>query len=317
MIGQTALYPVIGCFLAAASLMNLRDRTNDRRHSTAAFWGLLALVFLVGDRLPKAAVGGIVVVIALLAGVKGVKGGASKGAALEARAASAFRLGGRLLWPTLLIPILTVLLTLVFKFLTFHSRLLVDPTQATLVALALGCILALVAALVITRDRPAVSLQEGRRLLDAIGWAALLPLLLATLGAVFTSAGVGNAVAFVIQKGLPMDIRLVALVAYALGMALLTMVMGNAFAAFPVMMGGIGIPVLMKLHGANPAALASMGMLCGYCGTLLTPMAANFNLVPAALLELDDTHAVIKAQAPTAVLLWVANVILMALLVFP
>ena len=37
-------------------------------------------------------------------------------------------------------------------------------------------------------------------------------------------------------------------------------------------------------------------MLTGYCGTLMTPMAANFNIVPAALLELDDPYAVIRAQ---------------------
>lgn len=31
-------------------------------------------------------------------------------------------------------------------------------------------------------------------------------------------------------------------------------------------------------------------MLSGFCGTLMTPMAANFNIVPAALLELSDRN---------------------------
>jgi uncharacterized membrane protein len=57
-------------------------------------------------------------------------------------------------------------------------------------------------------------------------------------------------------------------------------------------------------------------MLSGYCGTLVTPMAANFNIVPAALLELPDQNAVIKAQIPTALALLAANVAIMYLFVF-
>ncbi len=57
-------------------------------------------------------------------------------------------------------------------------------------------------------------------------------------------------------------------------------------------------------------------MLSGFCGTLLTPMAANFNIVPAAVLELRDRNAVIKVQAPTAFLLLAANTALMALFVY-
>jgi uncharacterized membrane protein len=57
-------------------------------------------------------------------------------------------------------------------------------------------------------------------------------------------------------------------------------------------------------------------MLTGYCGTLLTPMAANFNIVPVALLELRDDWAVIKAQAPTGVALFGVNVVLLYFLAF-
>ena len=99
-------------------------------------------------------------------------------------------------------------------------------------------------------------------------------------------------------------------------MALFTVIMGNAFAAFPVITAGIGIPLLVLQHGGDPAIMAAIGMFCGYCGTLLTPMAANFNIVPAALLELPDKNAVIKAQAPTALLLLGVNIALMYLLMF-
>ena len=95
---------------------------------------------------------------------------------------------------------------------------------------------------------------------------------------------------------------------YALGMALFTVIMGNAFAAFPVMAAAIGIPLLIETYGGNAAVIGAVGMLAGFCGTLLTPMAANFNIVPAALLELDDQNAVIRQQVGTALPLWACNV---------
>ena len=218
--------------------------------------------------------------------------------------------------PALLIPLLTLTGILVLRPLRLRGQFLLDPANATLVSLGLACLCALVAALALTRRGPGEAAAEGSRLLDAIGWAALLPLLLATLGSVFSTCGVGEAVARLVRAGVPMDSRLVAVLAYGLGMVLLTVIMGNAFAAFPVMTAGVGLPLLVRLHGANPAVLGALGMLTGYCGTLLTPMAANFNIVPAALLELSDPHAVIKAQAPTALVLLCVNLGLMYFLAF-
>jgi uncharacterized membrane protein len=87
--------------------------------------------------------------------------------------------------------------------------------------------------------------------------------------------------------------------------------MGNGFAAFPVMTGGVGVPVLVGVFHVNPAMMAAIGMFSGYCGTLMTPMAANFNMVPAALLELPDKNAVIRVQVPTALGILVANIVLL------
>ncbi len=100
------------------------------------------------------------------------------------------------------------------------------------------------------------------------------------------------------------------MLAFTLGMAGFTIVMGNAFAAFPVMMAAVGLPVLVVKLGGDPAIVAAIGMLAGFCGTLLTPMAANFNIVPAALLELDDRNGVIKAQVATALPLLAINTLL-------
>jgi len=62
--------------------------------------------------------------------------------------------------------------------------------------------------------------------------------------------------------------------------------------------------------------MAAIGMLSGFCGTLTTPMAANFNLVPIALLGIHDRYAIIKAQIPTAVILLMVNTVLMYVFVF-
>ncbi len=70
------------------------------------------------------------------------------------------------------------------------------------------------------------------------------------------------------------------------------------------------------MHGGNPAIMATLGMFAGYCGTLLTPMATNFNIVPAMLLELKDKNAVIKAQAPIAITIFVINMLIMYGLVY-
>ena len=141
--------------------------------------------------------------------------------------------------------------------------------------------------------------------------------MLASLGAVFAVAGVGDLVGGVAGQVIPHGSLFAAVLAYAIGMALFTMIMGNAFAAFPVMTAAIGLPLLVHQFGGNPAIVCAIGMLAGFCGTLMTPMAANFNIVPAALLELKDRNAVVKAQIGTALPLLVCNVLLIYWLAFP
>jgi uncharacterized membrane protein len=108
-----------------------------------------------------------------------------------------------------------------------------------------------------------------------------------------------------------------AVAAYAVGMALFTMIMGNAFAAFPVMTAGIGLPLVVQQFGGDVVIVTAIGMLSGFCGTLMTPMAANFNIVPAALLDLKDRYGVIRAQVPTALILLAANIVIMSIFAFP
>lgn len=316
MIGLPFVYLLTGLFLAFTALRVLRRSGPPRRWTSAVFWGLLALAFLAGDRLPAAVMGGIVLVLALLAGLGGVRATPEAAADPAELQKESTRLGNRLFLPALAIPLLTLAGVLGLKWVVLPSGPLLDPANATLASLGLACLAALSVALWVTRDRPLRALGEGSRLLETIGWAAILPLYLAALGTVFAKAGVGEVVAALLKGGLPLGSRIAAVIAYGSAMALLSFVMGNAFAAFPVVTAGIGLPILVGVHHANPAAMAAMGMLTGYCGTLLSPMAANYNLVPAALLELKDPNGVIRAQAPTAFILFGVNLALMNFLIF-
>ena len=103
--------------------------------------------------------------------------------------------------------------------------------------------------------------------------------------------------------------------AYCVGMALFTAVMGNAFAAFSVITAGIGVPFVFAL-GGNPLIAGALALTAGFCGTLLTPMAANFNIVPASILNLKNQYGVIKAQAVFAVIMLIIHIILMRFLAF-
>ncbi len=47
----------------------------------------------------------------------------------------------------------------------------------------------------------------------------------------------------------------------------------------------------------------------------MTPMAANFNIVPVAILEMDDEHGVIKKQVIPALFMLTVQILMMIVLV--
>ncbi|WP_211283506.1 DUF979 domain-containing protein [Xenorhabdus budapestensis] len=331
------LYYLAGAILLIVTVMSWRDKTNPRRLTTGLFWGLYGFIFLLGDwsyrlieirisdethatRIIHIGVGILVVVMALLAGFGGVRLGNYHQPTPKQRQESAARLGNRLFLPALLIPVVTMIGVLLFNHVSGLERAIFGEgnhtTLATLFSISLGCLIALVIAIYITHEKIMQPMQETRRLLDSIGCVFILPQILATLGLLFTAAGVGTIISHLTESYLAVDNRFIAVMAYVFCMALLTMIMGNAFAAFPIVTAGVGIPILILQHGGNPAVMAAIGMFSGYCGTLMTPMAANFNLVPAALLELPDRNAVIKAQIPTGCILLITNVFLLYFLMF-
>lgn len=295
MIGLNVVYGAAGLTFLIFAILGMVDR----RWMNAAFHGLIATSFLAGDYLGDIGNGVLVLLLVAIAASGGMRRSVPGGEP-KVRGAMVFV-------PALIIPAVALIGTFVFK----QIPAVVDPRQATLVALTAGVLLALLFCYVWLRPSLSAPFRAGRALMDDIGWAAVLPQMLASLGAVFALAGVGEVVGGLAGVAIPAGSVLGAVLAYGLGMALFTMVMGNAFAAFPVMAAAVGVPLLVQTYGADPAPVAAVGMLAGFCGTLMTPMAANFNLVPAALLELKDRNGVVWAQIPTALPVLVFNIILL------
>ena len=310
------LYTLAGAMFAAFALLSAIDRSNPKRFGNAAFWGLMALSLLGGDFIGDFGNGLLVLGLAGLAGFGFIGRSHPPTTSDEEREAWSEKLGNKLFLPALIIPATALIGTLAYNYTPLGGTGLFEAKRETYVLLGLGVLLAL-ATIFAWLKPPAISpLQEGRRLIDAIGWAAVLPQMLAALGVLFAAAGVGTVIGELTQAIIPEGSVFLTVAVFGIGMAMFTIIMGNAFAAFPVMAAAIGVPLLIVGYGGDPAVVGAVGMLAGFCGTLMTPMAANFNLVPAALLELKDQYGVIRAQIATALPLLAVNILIIYVAAF-
>jgi uncharacterized membrane protein len=316
MIGVQHLFILAGLMFAAFALLSALDRTNAKRFGNAAFWGLMALSLLAGDYLGDFTNGLLVLGLAALAGFGSIGRSHPPTTSDAEREVFSEKLGNRLFLPALIIPAVALVGTLLYTYTPLKESGLFEAKRETYVLLGAGVLTALAAIFVWLRPPALAPLQEGRRLIDAIGWAAVLPQMLAALGALFAAAGVGTVIGDMTKAVIPEGSIFLTVAVFGLGMALFTMIMGNAFAAFPVMAAAVGVPLLIQGYDGNAAVIGAIGMLAGFCGTLMTPMAANFNLVPAALLELKDRNGVIKAQIGTALPLLAINILFIWIFAF-
>jgi len=316
MITMHWLYLLAGAMFAVFAILSAMDRSHSKRFGNAAFWGLMALSLLAGDLIGDFGNGLLVLGLAGLAGFGFIGRSHPPTTSVEERQGWSEKLGNMLFLPALIIPVTALVGTLIYNYTPLGAAGWIEAKRETYVFLALGVLLALGTIFVWLKPPAIAPFQEGRRLIDAIGWAAVLPQMLAALGVLFAAAGVGDAIGALSRMVIPEGNVFLTVVIFGLGMAIFTMVMGNAFAALPVMAAAIGVPLLIQHYHGDPAVIGAIGMLAGFCGTLMTPMAANFNLVPAALLELKDQYGVIRAQVATALPLLVVNIILIYLLAF-
>jgi uncharacterized membrane protein len=305
------LYVLTGLAFASFAIASARNRANPKRWGNAAFWSLLAVSFWFGDLLGDIGNGVLVLALVALAGFHLLGRATGEMTTVAERRRFSERYGNKLFLPALIIPFTAFVGTLLFNYTPLKDSGLIEAKSVTLVLLGLGVIVALIVCYAWLKPPAISSVDEGGRLANAIGWALVLPQMLAALGAVFAAAGVGATIGGIAGSIIPHGSIFLAVLLYALGMVVFTMIMGNAFAAFPVMVAAIGFPILIHQNGGRAAVIGAVGMLAGYCGTLMTPMAANFNIVPAALLELKNQYGVIKVQIATAIPLLIANILIL------
>ena len=297
------VYVLTGVVLFVLAALTWADEQNPRRRSSALFWLILGAIFAFGTWLPHSLTGLLVLVMVGLDGAQRVTRGAVPDPTREEQEEGVRRLRNRIFIPVLMIP----LVTFVFAF----ARIGGDVTRSALVGLGFGGVVAMFVCMKMTGGGLRMAMEQGRRLNDAIGTVTILPQLLASLGVIFAAAKVGDLIAHGIQQIIPADNLFLLVLANCLGMALFTIVMGNSFAAFPVIAAGVLVPLIIQPFGADPAMVGIITLTAGSSGTLITPMAANFNIVPTALLNMKDTYGVIRFQLPFAAVVWSLHVVLL------
>jgi len=307
------VYVLTGIVLLIFAVMSFRDRGNSHRMTTSLFWFIFGLIFIAGSLLPHWLTGLLVLLMVALDGAGRVTRGSHIEASKAEQAREADRLGNRIFLPVLSIPLVVFGFAVAARFAgSISDRLAgLDVGRAALVGLGFGGIAAMATGLWLTRGSVRAMMQEGRRINDAMGTVSILPQLLASLGIIFTAAKIGDLIARGIQSVIPEGNLFFLVLANCLGMALFTVVMGNSFAAFPVIATGVLAPLIIQPFGVNPAMAGIITLTAGSSGTLMTPMAANFNIVPTALLNMRDQYGVIRFQLPYALTIWSLHVLLM------
>ena len=289
-------YYIAGVIFFLSAFYVYRSDSKTRLGATI-FWSLLGVIFAFGSYLPPFIVGVLLVVMAILTVTKQVTTPSLHTVSDAVKEERAKRYGLWIFLPSLTLALFAVLLVYNVKGLGGQAPLVI------------GGLISLAVALIMLRPKPKEVYDGTTQMTLQMGVTIILPQLLAALGVIFTKAQVGTLISTAVASVVPAENRLLGVVAYVLGMVIFTMIMGNAFAAFTVITAGIGIPFVFAL-GANPVVAGTLAMTAGYCGTLMTPMAANFNSMPASLLEMKDPNGVIKQQIPVALVMIVLHIAL-------
>ena len=298
------IYALCGLISISTAIRGLKNE--KAKIGTFLFWLILGVIFIAGKFIPYKVTGALLLVLGTITVTGQLKPGKFDTVSPEFKISQSEKFKNKIFIPALLIGV-SAFLILQFK--------IGKTSIPSAIGIGGGAIIALIAAFGIIKPDLKETNEDTVKLIMQTGAASLLPQLLAALGAVFTAAGVGKVIAGGISSVIPSGNIVIGVVIYAVGMALFTMIMGNAFAAFSVITVGIGIPFVIA-HGGNPVVIGALGMTAGYCGTLMTPMAANFNIVPASVLEIKDKYKVIKTQIPIALALLAVHIILMLMIGF-
>lgn len=291
------LYIIMGLLCIYTGVKNGLDKTNKSRIGTAIFWILLGVVIAFGRWIPSKANGALIILLVLPAIFQKVGIGKRESISEEKVKYFAEKIGLKLFLPALSIGIFAI----IFAFTSFGA----------LVGIGFGVFVAIILLMIFSKENtPKVFLDEASNTLSILGPLSLMPMLLASLGSIFEKAGVGEVISGIVGTFIPEGNITIGIIVFALGMVIFTMIMGNAFAAITVMLVGVAGPFVLQ-YGANPVIIGMIGLTSGYCGTLLTPMAANFNILPVAMLDMKNRWGVIKNQIILAFILLIFQIIYM------
>lgn len=293
---------VAGVQFSYAGYRSLKDKTNNKSIGTAIFWFILGILFIFGRWISPIISGLLVVSLGLITLFNQFGGSTEYEEDAEIAAESARKNRNAVFIPVIVMAVSAIAIAM-----------LIPESSASVIGI--GAFIALFVALFIFRPTTQELLNESNRMVQQVGTTSILPQLLTALGLIFVEAGVGEIVADMISGIVPQGNIFLGVTAYVIGMMLFTMVMGNAFAAFTVITAGIGVPFVLA-QGGDPVIAGALAMTAGYCGTLITPMAGNFNVLPVALLEMKEEYGVIKAQLPMAVAMAIVHILLMYFLAF-
>lgn len=301
-IGLNVVWVIIGLITIYAGIKNLLDKENPSRVGTAVFWCSFGIVCGFGSWLPAKVSGALVLIMCLPPIFKKVKIGKTDNPTKEHTEQQFKKIGMKIFVPAFSVAVCSL-------FFALFSNM------SSMIAITVGVIVAMILLMAFDakQNKPAVFLNDSERFLGITGPLSMLPQLLGCLGGVFTAAGVGDVIAQLVEKIVPKGNVNIGIIVYAIGMVLFTMIMGNAFAAITVMTVGIGAPFVLA-YGANPVVIGMLALTCGYCGTLLTPMAANFNILPVAILNMKDRWGAIKNQVLVAIFMLVFQICYMIVL---
>ncbi len=292
------IFIVMGIQFFYTAFRVLRIRDNDpKRITTIIFWVILGVLFAFGKLIPPMIAGILVVIIGILSLINGIVVIGSVENDEKDSIDGSNRLGNKIFIPVILMAVLAIV----------FAKLIPESGSSIL---GFTAIIGVIVAMIMTKSGVSEMMKQSDRLVQQVGAISILPQLLGALGAIFTAAGVGEVIAGIIKGVIPTVSPMSGSIAYVLGMVIFTAIMGNAFAAFTVITAGIGVPFVMA-QGGDPAIAGALAMTAGYCGTLLTPMAGNFNILPIGVLNMSDKNGVIKEQAPFAIIMIIAHILLM------
>jgi uncharacterized membrane protein len=192
MIDYQWLYALAGAVFAGFAIGSARDETNPKRWGNAAFWSFLVVSFWFGDFLGDIGNGLLVLALVGIAGFQLIGRGSKESGTPEERERSSQRHGNKLFLPALIIPFSAFVGTLLFNYTPLNTLGVIDPKAVTLVLFGCGVIVALIVIYLWLHPPALAGVDDGSRLANSIGWAMVLPQMLASLGVIFAAAGVGE-----------------------------------------------------------------------------------------------------------------------------